>query len=222
MKCVHVLRKPCSEPIVAANVLRYGTGAVNVDATRVPTTPSERSEMLTMPQGFAGRKWGRPEVANYGYEAIMPVKTVSIPSDGGRWPANLVLQHLDGCVQDEVKKVKAMGATGSRYAGTEGPANIDPGDAPLARRAWVSDDGTETVAAWACVEGCPVAALDAQSGATKSVTRKPTGKPIYATEGSAMVWNSNSVTDTTERGFADEGGASRFFKQVGGKVSGEE
>jgi hypothetical protein len=31
-----------------------------------------------------------------------------------------------------------------------------------------------------------------------------------------MVWNSNSVVDKTERGFADTGGASRFFKQFGG------
>ena len=47
--------------------------------------------MLKMSQGFAGRKWGRPEMANYGYESSMPTKTVSVPSSAGRWPANVLL-----------------------------------------------------------------------------------------------------------------------------------
>lgn len=38
MKTIHVLRKPCSESTVAANVLRHGTGAINVDATRIQMT----------------------------------------------------------------------------------------------------------------------------------------------------------------------------------------
>ncbi len=198
MKVIHLLRKPCSEGTVAANVLRWGTGALNIDATRISATDAFGG----------GAKATSGFVNGYAADGWVPGSPL------GRWPANLVLQHLPECVQEGVKKVKAMEATGSRYAGTEGPANIDPGDAPLARRAWVSDDGTETIPAWTCAPGCPVAGLDAQSGTTKAVMRKPTGKPIYATEGTAMVWNSNSVTDTTERGFTDEGGASRFFKQV--------
>jgi hypothetical protein len=35
MKVIHLLRKPCSEGTVAANVLRYGTGALNIDASRI-------------------------------------------------------------------------------------------------------------------------------------------------------------------------------------------
>jgi len=34
-----------------------------------------------------------------------------------------------------------------------------------------------------------------------------------------MVWNSNSVEDTTTRGFADVGGASRYYKQVHGPMN---
>ena len=77
-------------------------------------------------------------------------------------------------------------------------------------------DGKETVANWICVEGCPVARLDEQSGVIKGVVRQPTGKAVYPTEGTAMNWNPNSVIDNTVRGFGDTGGASRYFKQVGG------
>ena len=37
MKAIHVLRKPCSREAgtVAANVLRWGTGALNINASRV-------------------------------------------------------------------------------------------------------------------------------------------------------------------------------------------
>jgi site-specific DNA-methyltransferase (adenine-specific) len=50
--------------------------------------------------------------------------------------------------------------------------------------------------------------LDAQSGVSKSNVRPPTGKGILDT---AAGWNQNSMTDTTHRGHADSGGASRFF-----------
>ena len=67
---------------------------------------------------------------------------------------------------------------------------------------------------WACVEGCPCLDLDQQSGPTKGVVGQPTGNSIYPTEGTSVQWNPNNVKDTTTRGFQNEGGASRYFKQV--------
>ena len=56
------------------------------------------------------------------------------------------------------------------------------------------------------------AELDRQSGVSKSVVRKPTGKDTRGvangTDGRTMVMR---VEDTTERGVSDSGGASRFF-----------
>ena len=43
MRTIHVLRKPCSEGTVAANVLKWGTGALNVDGCRIAFT-SEADE----------------------------------------------------------------------------------------------------------------------------------------------------------------------------------
>ena len=109
MKVVHLLRKPCSEPTVATNVLKHGTAGLNIEASRVS----------------AG---GDPEAIRLAGILHCDRDTAEIASrvaQQGRWPANLILQHLDGCVQDS----------------------------------------TETIAAWTCAPGCPVAALDQQSGA---------------------------------------------------------
>jgi hypothetical protein len=66
------------------------------------------------------------------------------------------------------------------------------------------------VAAWDCEPGCPVADLDAQSGNVRS-------SGIYP--GRAASGDSNWFGDATSNENAlydDKGGASRFFKQVGG------
>jgi site-specific DNA-methyltransferase (adenine-specific) len=204
MKAIHVLRKPGSEPTVAANVLRHGCGAINVDGCRVDGTPGD---------GRWGKGVQTPDRHPFssGVKPYIPIDKTS----GGRWPANVVFQHLDGCVQDGTRQVKGSApASGPTLNGRstsvsrgvfngvdQTPCYTDP------------HTGTETVPAWDCAEGCPVANLDAQSGTSSGVVRKPTGKPIYPTEGGSMIWNSNSVVDTSERGFADTGGASRFFKQ---------
>ena len=79
-------------------------------------------------------------------------------------------------------------------------------------------DGTETVAVWVCEDGCPVAALDDQSGerpgmsgggATLENSNKKTGRevvPAFNRKPSAPFIRS------------DTGGASRFFKQVQNEV----
>jgi hypothetical protein len=218
MKVIHLLRKPCSEGTVAANVIKHGTGALNIDATRVAhANPTDLDAHRKMVEAIKARGGS---MAN-SWANSSDLSGANEVSAGGRWPANLVLQHLNGCKQEGTREVRA-----ARWRDADTPHNPESptgnfGAGSVTGRHY-GKDGTETVAAWTCAEGCPVAGLDAQSGNTKAVTRKPTGKPIYATEGSAMVWNSNSVMDTTERGFTDEGGASRYFKQLSGTVSGEE
>jgi hypothetical protein len=67
---------------------------------------------------------------------------------------------------------------------------------------------TETVANWICVEGCPVAALDEQTGTLTS------GKPAGTRHGTSK----RAAAALT--GFGDTGGASRFFRQIGGNHEG--
>jgi hypothetical protein len=83
-----LFRKPLIGTI-AKNVLRYGTGALNIDGCRVGT------EIISTHHGpkggFAGGEPGRGS------------DTSSYASHGGRWPANLVLSNADMLVFPDTK-----------------------------------------------------------------------------------------------------------------------
>lgn len=89
--------KPAHEPIVVArkpvigtvaeNVLRYGTGAINIDASRIGT---ETISVHNAPKGsFAG---GEPERGS---------DTESYREHQGRWPANIILDEHTAKLLDE-------------------------------------------------------------------------------------------------------------------------
>ena len=81
MIVVHLIRKPLAEASVAENVLRWGCGALNIDAVRLPTD-EDRSRP--------------PRTANVIYGGGRGTDlTASQSHPGGRWPANLVLTHHD-------------------------------------------------------------------------------------------------------------------------------
>ena len=221
MRIIHVLRKPCSESTVAANTLKHGTGGLNIDASRIAHGSDVSLDAVQRQQSAGGGSVGN----HFGAGSLVGSE-IPTYKPGGRWPANVILQHLDGCRCDGVKRVKPSNGSGTavRHRGVKdinlyggGIGSLPVGTPDLG---YTDKDGKESVANWICEPGCPVARLDEQSGVIKGVVRQPTGKAVYPTEGAAMNWNSNSVIDNTVRGFGDTGGASRFFKQVGGgKVS---
>lgn len=171
MKVIHLLRKPCSEGTVAANVLKFGTGALNIDATRIGYESGEVDfDRVQRQQHSEGAVTGAFGAASLIGKAIPTYKPT------GRWPANLVLQHLPTCEQTGTRE--EAGYTVNRF--TDGAKPFGGG----AGHPYESEQvPPSTVPVWACAEGCPVAGLDAQSEGT---------------------------------------GASRFFKQFVGKVTGEE
>ena len=85
-------RKPLSEKTVAANVLKWGTGAINIDACRVPTTAEEHKKLDD------GRKSNRTiragEVAK-GYGMKPEGLRLTSQSTLGRFPANLLHDGRD-------------------------------------------------------------------------------------------------------------------------------
>jgi site-specific DNA-methyltransferase (adenine-specific) len=79
MKVVHVLRKPLSGT-VAANVIKHGAGALNIDGCRVGV---EGGTKAVGPTPNNNNVYGEG-MGGQAYKAA-----------GGRWPANLILQA--GC-----------------------------------------------------------------------------------------------------------------------------
>lgn len=87
-----LFRKPCEESTVAANVLKYGTGALNIDACRIPgeAFPVNRLEQWS---GF-----GQIDKPEYDQEI----------NSKGRWPANFIHDGSE-CVVDEFPRVATGG-----------------------------------------------------------------------------------------------------------------
>jgi hypothetical protein len=165
-----VFRKPF-EGTVTKNVLKHGTGAINIGATRVKHANREDFEKHKAQVEEVRRKGG---VRGNSWKNASDLSGASEVTRAGRWPANLVLVHAPGCKQ-------------------------------------VGEDGLETANSWQCVEGCPVKALDEQSG--YRLVGGPAKRTYHYDDNHG--WN-------TMRGpgvcYAfDEGGtASRFFPQFEG------
>jgi site-specific DNA-methyltransferase (adenine-specific) len=73
-------RKPISEKNIAANVLKWGTGALNIDATRIGTDGGTKAGERARKENGNVARW---EEGNKG--ARNTIDTI----DAGRWPANL-------------------------------------------------------------------------------------------------------------------------------------
>jgi site-specific DNA-methyltransferase (adenine-specific) len=89
-------RKPLSERNVAANVLRWGTGAINVDACRIEGVPPQ------VTQGAEDRIYG-------GGRGLRSEPSVSEPHPSGRWPANVLLDADAAALLDEQSGERATG-----------------------------------------------------------------------------------------------------------------
>ena len=134
-------------------------------------------------------------------------------SDAGRYPPNVVLSHSPGCVLEGVRKVRgdARQGGGTRPGGFGNVGSPSGCGTPNAR-GHADPDGTETVDAWRCVEGCPVRELDAQSGERTSGVGAVVRATARGHRGNAYGTHSREAgTPCVEYG--DTGGASRFFPQ---------
>lgn len=83
-----LVRKPCSEKTVAANVLKWGCGAINIDASRVGSGENRSSG-------------GRRKADQAGTETLALAMDQDSRPTGGRFPGNLILSHTDYCTDGQ-------------------------------------------------------------------------------------------------------------------------
>lgn len=86
-------RKPLVGTL-AENLARYGTGALHVDACRVPIPPGDRPSDA----GPEGRYLAGAQ--RQGHIDGMQQGRVYTPHSEGRWPSNVVLSHTEQCPTD--------------------------------------------------------------------------------------------------------------------------
>ena len=87
-----VARKPLSEKTIAENVMKWGTGGINIDGCRVGTTEDDLKGMI------------RTKGTNIKGQSIVGAKgdyTPPLPNSEGRFPANIILDETAAELLDE-------------------------------------------------------------------------------------------------------------------------
>lgn len=87
-----LVRKPCSEKTVAANVLEHGVGGINIDASRIGYV-SEADKRLETRGVHVGKAY--QHVAGNAFKK--EVNRVAEVNHQGRFPANLLFSHNPDC-----------------------------------------------------------------------------------------------------------------------------
>lgn len=191
-------RKPISEDTIADNVLLHGTGAINIDASRIKISDEDSS-------GWSGSKsWNVDSTFTESGACTSRTKPV------GRFPANLILSHNDDCELVGTKEV-GTGKTGMIEFSQPDIRGNNFNNTETKQTGLGMTYGKETVPDWKCTDGCPVALLDEQSGikcgAAAPVKKKST--PL-----TTNIDNYKSHSNVGDDGLSfrgDTGGASRFF-----------
>ena len=192
-------RKPLSEKTVAENVLRWGTGGVNVDGCRVG------SDIIPSPQhktkDFKSVRTAGEYNNTYKGEIIQ---------NEGRFPANIILE----CLCDEVIKGEKGEVRKGHRDGFFNSNNVFEikNDGKAERIVNYGDKGDTHTNPM-----CPCYILDEQSGVSKLSKGLMKSAKSGNSEG-RYNWNNGEKNDfESVRGHDDKGGASRFFYQA--KVS---
>lgn len=200
-----ILCRKSLDGTIAQTIQKHGTGALNIDACRVEYA-SDSDLSLSLSKN-PGREDGiRSAVYGGGKRSQQRV------DDTGRFPPNLVLSHAEGCEPAGTKRVRTAKNNGAPAGTTR---NGTMGD--FAEDAWLrahaDASGMETVEAWSCADGCPVAELDRQSveggmhGAGAARNPAPIRREYAAT--------SFHIHTSRMHRLGDTGGASRFFPRFG-------
>ena len=202
--------KPANEPIVLArkplekglsiaeNVLKNGTGGINIDATRVGLSEGDDSRL-----GGNG-SWKTDKSAKNVYEGGYEGKEIE-SSALGRFPANLILTHHLECECIGTKKVKSDAHHTHKYNGKKTLYDGSWKDGEDMGNKFADENGEETIESWNCHEDCPIKIMDEQSGESKS-QRSERGNIL-----TNQVYGKYNEQENTLRGHSDKGGASRFF-----------
>lgn len=208
-----VALKPAHEPIIVArkklagtvaqNVLAYGTGALNIDATRVGAGQDYRDKCASVVgldsnrNGDAYREWTGTR-ADSAHAA-------------GRWPSNVLFTHSASCQLAGTRIMRGDGRAGQKPGQRDGGFfDIGAATGEAAPNGPMYGDAEQEV--WNCAENCPVAELDRQSAGTRA--SKPSKTGSSGSDGGSVYGNGDGLPrDYPVISRDDAGGASRFFRQ---------
>ncbi len=147
-----LIRKPISGRVID-NLLKYGTGTINIDSARIYTDWNEVDRPDSWKKsGFTSK----PEAS----------KVAAPPGQGiechplGRWPADFILSHSLGCRKVGYRTLKGdqRGDPGGRRPGGFYNTGSDVGDGKPNAHVY----GNENLPIYECAPGCPIRILEEQ------------------------------------------------------------
>lgn len=185
---------------VAEAFVRTGEGVLDIDASRVGAT--EENKAAVAPKNRGPHEMGRENAVSQMNSAVRERADIRL----GRFPSNVILEHDKECRKEGLRSV-GRGETYTYGGRTYEVEGFMPSCKPKAP----SNRGREKVESWQCTSTCLVRALDAQSGLLRS-GYMAAGVPYTNNSQTYGQPSGSTQTDT----YGDEGGASRFFRQVKG------
>ena len=207
---ITVARKPLSEKSVADNVLKWGTGGINIDGCRIgfrDEADYKESTQKNQHQDFGTK----PMVNNNTYGDWSMVQPKNYEPEG-RFPANIILTHHPECECKGLKKVKGQidkPTNRTKFEGTWNEGNTGlRNNTNLSKEGYADENGQETIEDWNCHPDCPIKILDEQSG---TLNKQGVSKSDNKSGWQNQYVGGNEVKAVERKLYLDTGGASRFF-----------
>jgi site-specific DNA-methyltransferase (adenine-specific) len=207
-----VARKPLSEKSVAENVLKWGTGGINIDGCRVGS------------DGGTKRDGQSDKVSNTNPD-LSPTKSLNrtghsvVELNEGRFPANIILECIcDEVIKGEKGEVKKSGSRDRTKHDYNSVGNFGSKEGAILAPDNYNDKGDIHTNPM-----CPCYLMDEQSGFSKTNCKAGiVDKSTRTTQGAVFVDKDGKPTSGHKQiinasTISDSGGASRFFYQA--KVS---
>jgi site-specific DNA-methyltransferase (adenine-specific) len=189
-------RKPISEKTISDNVLKWGTGGINIDVCRIEFTNNETDKRIGTDITCKATKESLfGDFSNVKDKNILHFKE-------GRFPANVILSHHPDCIETD-EKIEIIGSDSS-FNKNDYDDNLS--GSTNFKRGNYRGRGTEQINKWICHEDCPIRIMDEQSGILKANKNMSPFKE-KATNNIQL----NSSKEINRIGYEDKGGASRFF-----------
>ena len=123
-------RKPLSESSIAANVLRHGTGGINVDGCRIACEPIKTTQGQSIRQQSSEMYSGRDQRDKAAFESHA----------NGRWPANLIHDGSEDVLAGFPDSGPPCGSP--KKSTTQGTIAGSPLSQPGSNAAYVGDSGS--------------------------------------------------------------------------------
>lgn len=192
----YLFRKPISEDTIADNVLRWGTGAINIDGCRIGGKPP------SVPQPIFNSPTGRTYGMKTGEGRNGEGRNGEMSQAQGRFPANLVLVHNEDCRLIGYRDDE--GYTINRFVDGAKPFGNGAGHGYETEKI-----NSGQVEVWECSENCPVRILNEQSGDKRGAAAPV--KSGYDGKSRGIYGDYEQRGDDGQTFYGDIGGAARFF-----------